>query len=69
MTRCGSEVLASFFQAGHPGDGQVTVLQTHPRSLLHSCGDHLRCDGALALAQGDGLELGSVHALVIGKLQ
>ena len=69
MTIVWTEVLADLLQGGHPGHGEVTVLQTHPGSFLHGCEDHLGRDGTLALAQRDGLESGPAHALVVGKLQ
>lgn len=64
-----AKVLTDLLQGGHPGDSQVAVLQAHPGTLLHGRADHLGSDGALALAQGDGLELGAAHVLVVGKLQ
>lgn len=64
-----AKVLTDLLQGGHPGDGQVAVLQAHPGALFHGRADHLGSDGALALAQGDGLELGAAHVLVVGKLQ
>ena len=65
----GTEVLADLLQHGHPGHGQVAVLQTHPRPLLHGGRDQPGSDGTLVLPQGDDLELGTTHPLDVGKLQ
>ena len=64
-----AEVLADLLQGGHPGHGQVAVLQAHPGALLHGHLDHAGSDGTLVLAQGDGLELGAAHLLHVGELQ
>lgn len=69
MACCWTEVLTDFLKHGHPGNSQVTVLQTHPRPMLHGCVYHFGSDGSLALPQRDGLELGATHVLVTGKLQ
>lgn len=69
MARRWTEVLADFLQGGHPGNSQVTVLQTHPSPFLHGGGYHFGSDGSLALPQRDGLKLGTIHVLVTGKLQ
>lgn len=53
----GREPLHDPFQRRHPGDRQVAVLQHHPAALV-LCGlDEPRGLGALALSQGDAVDL------------
>ena len=35
------EVLADFLQRGHPGDGEMAILEGHPGALLLGPPDHL----------------------------
>lgn len=55
--------LADSLQCGHPGCGQVTVLQNHPGAVRDTRLDHFHGDGTLALAQRKGRQLVPCKAL------
>ena len=46
----GDKLLTDLLEGGHPGDGQVAVLQHHPGTFFLGRLHHLDGDGALTLA-------------------
>ena len=55
--------LARLLQCWHPGSGQMTILQHHPRAILHGFLDHAHSNRALTLAQGQRAQLWSAETL------
>ena len=63
VSRVGVKLLANLLERGHPGDGEVAVLEDHPGALLLRRLEHVDGDGALALPEGEGAELGPSEPL------
>ena len=58
MDPLGSKLLADLLHGRHPGDGQVAVLEDHPRPILQRCRDQLGGNGTLRRREG-----GNCHPL------
>ena len=52
----GGEFLADAFEGGHPGNGQMAVLQHYPISALLSFLDHFFGHWTLSLTERDGFD-------------
>ena len=61
--RVGVKLLANLLERGHPGDSEVAVLEDHPGAFLLCSLEHLDGDGALALPEGEGAQLGPTKPL------
>ena len=59
-----SKLFAQLLECGHPGHGEVDVLQEDPRAFLRSLLNHPQCDRSLALAERQRLQRLTIAANV-----
>ena len=57
------KLLADFFKGRHPGDSKMAVLKDNPCAFLLSLFNHPKCNGTLALAEGERAQLSTAKAL------
>mmetsp|Transcript_8711 Transcript_8711/g.14805 ORF Transcript_8711/g.14805 Transcript_8711/m.14805 type:complete len:201 (-) Transcript_8711:899-1501(-) len=67
MQRVLRELFADLLQLGHPGNTQVTVLQTHPGALIGGVLDGVLRNGTLALTERNRQQL-AAKAHVLSEL-